>query len=76
MILVAIPQRYGLPAVPSDPDTCGRCGGAVWVSKRADRATIDGILCVVCAMAVVKPGDLVDAAPWVVADLAEALGDG
>lgn len=71
MILVAVPERFGLPAIPSDRGTCGRCGASVWVSRRATR--VDGILCVVCAMAVVKPGDLLEPAPWVVDDLADEL---
>jgi hypothetical protein len=76
VILVAMPERFGLPAVPSDRRTCGRCQASVWVSKRATAEAapaIDGILCVVCAMAVVKPGDMLEAAPWVVDDLAELL---
>ena len=43
---------------------------------RAVLGTEDVVLCVVCAMAVVKPGDTIDAGPWVVADLAEVLSDG
>jgi hypothetical protein len=42
------------------------------------RATLgpeDVVLCIVCAMSVVKPGDLLTPAPWVVADIAEALAD-
>jgi hypothetical protein len=76
VILVAVPERFGLPAVPSDRRACGRCGSSVWVSRRArseGAPAIDGILCVVCAMAVVKPGDTIEPAPWVVADLAAEL---
>jgi hypothetical protein len=76
MIAVVIPQRYGPPAVPSVPVVCDRCAQGCWLSRRADRATIDGLICVVCAMAVVKPGDTIDAAPWVVEDLAAAIEAG
>lgn len=75
-VLVAMPERFGLPRVPSHRAHCSRCEGSVWVSNRADPALIDAILCVVCAMAVVKPTDLIDAAPWVVVDLEELLRDG
>ena len=77
-----MPERFGLPRVPSDRRTCGRCQASVWVSKRATlesftgELAIDGILCVVCAMAVIKPGDTIDAAPWVVEDLAELIEGG
>jgi hypothetical protein len=78
VILVAMPERFGLPGVPSDRRECDRCGAGVWVSRRARSEaapSIDGIICVVCAMAVVKPGDTLEPAPWVAADLADALGD-
>lgn len=78
MILVAVPERFGLPSVPSSRQACTRCSAFVWVSRRADLEDerIDGILCIVCAMAVVKPGDMIEAAPWVVDDLADALRHG
>jgi hypothetical protein len=75
-VLVVIPQRYGPPAVPSVAVECGRCHGPCWLSQRARLAGFDGLLCVVCAMAVVKPGDTIDAAPWVVEDLADAIEAG
>jgi len=38
---------------------------------RAELGPEDVALCVVCAMAVVKPGDSIEPAPWVLADLAD-----
>ena len=69
-LLVAMPVRFGLPAVASDRRRCGRCFADVWVSKRA--TPFGGrVVCVVCAMALVKPGDMVTPAAWVLADLAD-----
>lgn len=72
-VLVAMPERFGLPRIPSDRVVCVRCGASVWISKRAMLRPADTVVCVVCAMAIVKPGDQIEAAPWVVDDLAEAL---
>ena len=69
-ILVAMPERFGLPAVPSDRRRCERCLASVWISKRGE-AWAGGIICVVCAMAVVRPTDVVGTAPWVAEDLEE-----
>jgi hypothetical protein len=75
--IVTVPERYGLPAVPSHRVACSRCTGATWLSNRAVLGPEDVILCVICAMAVVKPGDTIEPAPWVVVDLAERLeGEG
>ena len=67
-VLIAMPERFGLPRVPSDKRRCHRCGASVWVSKRAADWT-GAVLCVVCGMAVVRVDDIVSAAPWVLADL-------
>lgn len=67
--IVVMPAKYGLPSVPSHRVVCGRCGEPSWLSNRAP---IDDsrLICVVCAMAVVEPGDMIEPAPWVGADLA------
>jgi hypothetical protein len=72
-VYIVIPQRYGSPGVPSIPCTCTRCHGPCWLSRRARLTIEDAVLCVVCAMAVVKPGDAITPAPWVVEDLAEKI---
>lgn len=73
-VLVCSPERFGLPAVPSDRRRCDRCYATVWLSKRAELEAegITGILCIVCAMAVIKVGDEIEPAPWVLEDIAEA----
>lgn len=71
--IVTMPERFGLPAVPSRRMPCSRCGGSTWLSNRAELGPEDAVLCVVCAMAVVKPGDTIEAAPWVILDLAEVI---
>lgn len=82
VIVIVAPERFGLPAVPSVRVLCDRCGASCWLSKRAELGAagdgtggraIDGFLCVVCAMAVVKPGDTIEPGPWVVADLADQV---
>jgi hypothetical protein len=82
VIVVVQPERYGLPRVPSIRVTCDRCGAGCWLSKRAELGAagdgtggraIDGLLCVVCAMAVIKPTDTIEPGAWVVADLADVL---
>lgn len=72
-VIVAMPERFGLASVPSIRIECVRCRGAVWLSKRATLRSEDSVICVVCAMAVVKPGDQITPAPWVIVDLAERL---
>ena len=69
-VVVVMPTHYGAPRVPSTRVECQRCKQACWLSKRAtpDPVTV----CVVCAMAVVRPGDVITVAPWVAADLADA----
>jgi hypothetical protein len=69
--IIVSPTRYGAPIVPSHRVVCGRCGQPCWLSNRA---AIDdsALLCVVCAMAVVAPGDILTPAPWVDDDLAAA----
>ena len=64
MILVTLPKRFGLPVTPSDSARCERCSAEVWVPH--DQAGADAILCVVCAMSVVKVGDRIEEAPWAV----------
>ena len=71
MIVVVEPERFGLPAVPSDRTRCKRCSAACWISKRAVLAPGDSILCVVCAMAVVHVNDTIAPAPWAFEDLEE-----
>lgn len=73
--IITMPERYGLPVVPSRKVPCSRCGGSTWLSNRAVLGSEDVVLCVICAMAVVKPGDAINAAPWVLEDLAESQGD-
>jgi hypothetical protein len=69
-VLVAMPERFGLPHVPSEKRSCRRCYAGVWISKRG--ASWQGpILCVVCAMAVIRPTDVIGSAPWASADLEE-----
>jgi hypothetical protein len=72
-VVIVQPERYGFPLVPSRRVICQRCGASCWLSNRAELGADDGVMCVVCAMAVVKPGDTIDAGPWVVVDLAEIL---
>jgi hypothetical protein len=68
--VVCSPVRLpGPPRVPSRITSCLRCGQGVWLSNRADRDA--RCVCVVCAMSIVRAGDLVSPAPWVAADLAE-----
>lgn len=74
--IVVAPERYGLPRVPSRKIRCSRCDASCWISLRAELGPEDVAVCVVCAMAVVKPTDLIQAAPWVVADLVELLAEG
>ena len=74
--IVTMPERFGLPAVPSRRIPCSRCGGSTWWSDVPELGAEDAVLCVVCAMAVVKPGDAIEPAPWVLADLAEAIREG
>ena len=74
-VYIVLPQRYGPARVPSIRATCSRCTAPCWLSRRAVLTIEDAVLCVVCAMAVVKPGDQIDAAPWAMADLAEELGE-
>lgn len=69
-MLVAMPVRFGLPRVPSERMACTRCGADVWVSK-SGTAWAGAIACVVCAMAIVKPTDVIGSAPWVLSDLEE-----
>jgi ribosomal protein S27AE len=72
--VVCTPLRIGtVPRVPSHLASCDRCGQAVWLSDRGDRTA--RLLCVVCAMSLVRAGDLVTPAPWVVDDLAELSHD-
>ena len=68
---MTMPERFGLPRVPSRKVPCVRCGASTWLSMRAELGPEDVALCVVCAMAVVKPGDSIEPAPWVLADLAD-----
>ena len=70
-LLVAQPVRFGLPHVASDRRRCGRCLADVWVSKRGAPYT-GGIVCVVCAMAIVRPSDLITPAPWALEDMDDA----
>lgn len=75
--VVVMPERFGLPAIPSRRVPCVRCGASAWLSLRAELTTEDVTLCVICAMAVIKPGDIIDPGPWVLDDLAETLrGEG
>ena len=79
MIVVLAPERYGLPLVPSDRVACGRCGASCWLSKRA-RARLPAdtrMACIVCGMAIVKPGDTIEPGDWIAEDLADTimLGD-
>jgi hypothetical protein len=74
-ILVAMPERYGLPAVPSERRRCARCLGAVWVSVRGTSWS-GVIVCLTCAMALLHPSDTIQPAPWILEDLAELGGDG
>jgi len=67
-VVVATPTRFGLPHVPSDRRRCDRCRADVWLSQRA-RGWLGGVLCVVCAMAVVKPTDTIAPAPWALEEL-------
>lgn len=73
--IVTMPERFGYPRVASRKVPCSRCGGSTWLSLRAELGPEDVALCVVCAMAVVKPGDTIEPAPWVILDLAEVLED-
>ena len=66
-----MPTRYGPASVPSHRVTCDKCGQPAWLSNRAP-VDDSALLCVVCAMAVVGPGDILTAAPWVDDDLATA----
>ena len=70
--IVCMPTRYGSPHVPSRHASCDRCHQAVWLSNRAPAALAARVICVVCAMAVVEPGDMIRPAPWVADDLDEA----
>lgn len=74
--IVTRPTRYGLPIVPSSEARCIRCGAATWLSLSAVLEPGDVILCVICAMSEVKPGDLLEPAPWAREDLAEWRNDG
>lgn len=69
-VVIVMPERFGLPFVPSDRVRCYRCGASCWLSKRATGYT--GALCLVCATAVVKSGDILSPAPWAGEDLADA----
>jgi hypothetical protein len=69
-ILIASPERFGPPVVPSDRRRCERCLARVWVSKRGE-AWAGRIMCVVCAMAMIRPSDVIGSAPWVSEDLEE-----
>jgi hypothetical protein len=69
-VIVVAPTRYGTSKVPSIGVTCERCGQPCWLSQRARLELTDVIVCVVCAMAVIKPDDVVERAPWVSRDLA------
>jgi len=67
-LLVAQLVYLGLPVVPSDKRRCSRCMAEVWVSKRGD-AFVGRIVCIVCAMSLMRPGDTVTPAAWVLEDL-------
>jgi hypothetical protein len=71
VIVVVQPQRFGPPAVRSLSRRCHRCTAEVWLSARAELTADDVIVCVVCAMAIVKVGDAIELAPWTRADLEE-----
>ena len=75
-VVVVMPERYGLPRVPSHRIRCQRCDASCWISNRAELEPVDGVICVVCAMSVVKPGDIIEGAPWVVDDLADIINEG
>lgn len=69
--IVTVPTRFGLPAVPSRKSRCYRCQAETWLSSRAELEPDDRVLCLVCAMSAIKPGDRIEPAPWVQADLAD-----
>jgi hypothetical protein len=69
--IVTMPTRYGASAVPSRRVHCDRCSQPTWLSARAPADLDARVICVVCAMAVVQAGDLLQPAPWVADDLAE-----
>jgi hypothetical protein len=71
MIVITQPQRFGLPRVPSTSVRCVRCEAECWLDVRAELGERDTIVCVVCAMAIVKPGDTIGAAPWALGRLEE-----
>jgi hypothetical protein len=67
-VVVTMPTRYGPARVPSHRVSCTRCHQSTWLSNRAPMDARP--LCVVCAMAIVKPDDVITVAPWVADDLA------
>jgi hypothetical protein len=64
VIVITQPQRFGKPAVPSTTVRCVRCLAECWLDQRAELGEEDRIVCVVCAMAIVRPDDTITPAPW------------
>lgn len=71
-LLILAPERFGLPTEPSTRGKCRRCKADVWVPRAAAIQPGDQLLCVVCAMSVVRVGDVIDSAPWFPLDAGDA----
>ena len=63
-LIVGVPAKFGPPPKPYSEWVCKRCEADMYLPANQILGLRDWPLCVVCAMAIVKPGDTIQPRVW------------